>query len=105
MDSAWQHVDDALDRIRREVDVQREKSNQMCKLRTAHNWVDYKTSASRVHDDETMTFFWREKDSALFYTDRDGVVLPTWEVEEYLDEVVSPALQGLDVATVEEPRV
>ncbi len=31
-----------------------------------------------------MTFFWREKDSALFYTDRDGVVLPTWEVEEFL---------------------
>jgi 4-amino-4-deoxy-L-arabinose transferase-like glycosyltransferase len=31
-----------------------------------------------------MVFFWREKDSALFYTDRDGVVLPTWEVEEYL---------------------
>lgn len=33
---------------------------------------------------EPMVFFWREKDSALFYTDRDGVVLPTWEVEEYL---------------------
>jgi 4-amino-4-deoxy-L-arabinose transferase-like glycosyltransferase len=31
-----------------------------------------------------MVFFWREKDSALFYTDRDGVVLPTWEVGEYL---------------------
>ena len=39
---------------------------------------------------EPMIFFWREKDSALFYTDRDGVVLPTWEVEDYLksdDEV------------------
>ena len=34
---------------------------------------------------EPMVFFWREKDSALFYTDRDGVVLPTWEVEEYLE--------------------
>lgn len=33
---------------------------------------------------EPMVFFWREKDSALFYTDRDGVVLPTWEVEQYL---------------------
>jgi len=33
---------------------------------------------------EPMVFFWREKDSALFYTDRDGVVLSTWEVEEYL---------------------
>ena len=34
---------------------------------------------------EPMVFFWREKDSALFYTDRDGVVLSTWEVEDYLD--------------------
>ena len=33
---------------------------------------------------EPMVFFWREKDSALFYTDRDGVVLPTWGVGEYL---------------------
>jgi len=34
---------------------------------------------------EPMVFFWREKDSALFYTDRNAVVLPTWEVEEFLD--------------------
>ena len=33
---------------------------------------------------EPMTFHWREKDSAVFYTDRDGVVLPTQKVEEYL---------------------
>ena len=33
---------------------------------------------------EPMVFFWREKDSALFYADREGVVLPTWEVEDYL---------------------
>jgi 4-amino-4-deoxy-L-arabinose transferase-like glycosyltransferase len=37
-----------------------------------------------------MVFYWREKDSGLFYTDRDGVVLPTWEVGDYLssDEAV-----------------
>lgn len=57
MDTAWQKVDDALDRIRREVDEQREKSNKMCKLRTAHNWVEYNTNVA--YDDETMSFFWR----------------------------------------------
>ncbi len=57
MDRAWQKVDDALDRIRREVEVQREKSNHMCRLRTAHNWIEYKTKVD--YDDETMTFFWR----------------------------------------------
>ena len=39
---------------------------------------------------QPMVFHWREKDSALFYTDRDGVVLPTRDVEKYLsskDEV------------------
>ena len=33
---------------------------------------------------EPIHFFWREKDSALFYTDRDAVVVPTSEVESYL---------------------
>ena len=31
-----------------------------------------------------MVFHWREKDSALFYTDREGVVLPTSQVGEYI---------------------
>ncbi len=38
MDRARQTVDEAIDRIRREVELQREKSNSMCNLRTAHNW-------------------------------------------------------------------
>ncbi len=33
---------------------------------------------------EPMVFHWREKDSALFYTDREGVVLPTSQVGEYI---------------------
>lgn len=53
---ARQAVDDALGRIRQEVKLQREKSNSMCQLRTAHDWVDYKTN---VFDDNTVTFFWR----------------------------------------------
>ena len=38
MDRARQTVDEAIGRIRREVALQREKSNSMCHLRTAHNW-------------------------------------------------------------------
>ena len=33
---------------------------------------------------QPMIFHWREKDSGLFYTDRDGVVLPTRDVGDYL---------------------
>jgi hypothetical protein len=38
MDLARQTVDEAIGRIRQEVEMQREKSNSMCRLRTAHNW-------------------------------------------------------------------
>ena len=34
---------------------------------------------------QPMIFHWREKDSGLFYTDRDGVVLPTSDVGDYLN--------------------
>ena len=37
-----QTVDDAIDLIRREVQLQREKSNSMCRLKTAHNWEEVK---------------------------------------------------------------
>ena len=38
MDTALQAVDTAMNRIRREVKIQKEKSDHMCKLKTAHNW-------------------------------------------------------------------
>ena len=59
MDRAWQTVDEALERIKREVNLQREKSNSMCQLRTAHDWFAYRASSNKVFDDETMSFFWR----------------------------------------------
>ena len=31
MDRAWQTMDGAIDRLKREVELQREKSNNMCK--------------------------------------------------------------------------
>ena len=42
MDLARQKVDGAIGLIKREVELQREKSNSMCRLRTAHNWVEDK---------------------------------------------------------------
>lgn len=38
MDTAFQAVDTAIDRIKREVQIQKEKSDNMCRYKTAHNW-------------------------------------------------------------------
>lgn len=48
-------VDGALDRIRREVALQREKSNSMCRLQTAHNWSEEKERID--YDDPHISFF------------------------------------------------
>lgn len=50
-------VDGALDRIRREVALQREKSNSMCRLQTAHNWSEEKERVE--YDDPHISFFWK----------------------------------------------
>ena len=50
-------VDGALDRIRREVALQREKSNSMCRLQTAHNWAEEKERID--YDDPHISFFWK----------------------------------------------
>lgn len=50
-------VDGALDRIRREVALQREKSNSMCRLQTAHNWAEEKERVD--YDDPHISFFWK----------------------------------------------
>ena len=47
----------ALDRIRREVALQREKSNSMCRLQTAHNWAEEKERID--YDDPHISFFWK----------------------------------------------
>jgi hypothetical protein len=50
-------VDGAIDRIRREVALQREKSNSMCRHQTAHNWTDDKERVG--YDDPNISFFWK----------------------------------------------
>ena len=48
---ARQTVDDAIDLIRREVQLQREKSNSMCRLKTAHDWEEVKEASEPEEQD------------------------------------------------------
>jgi phosphatidylserine synthase 2 len=61
MEIAWQTVDGALDRIRKEVRIQREKSNTLCRQRTAHDWMQYKAEIERDDDQQegTISYFWK----------------------------------------------
>ena len=57
MDLARQKVDGAIGLIKREVELQREKSNSMCRLRTAHNWVEDKEHFRDLNDPNNLSFF------------------------------------------------
>ncbi len=37
-DNAKHVVDNAIDRIKKEIQLQKEKSDNLCKIKTAHNW-------------------------------------------------------------------
>lgn len=51
-------VDGALDRIRRQVAFQREKSNSMCRLQTAHNWAEVRERVE-YDDPSNSSIFWK----------------------------------------------
>ena len=57
MDLARQKVDDAIGLIKKEVQLQREKSNSMCRLRTAHNWAEDKEKFKDSNDPNEISFF------------------------------------------------
>jgi len=57
MDTAFQAVDTAIDRIKREVQIQKEKSDNMCRYKTAHNWQEEKEK--HVDDEQEPSYFWR----------------------------------------------
>ena len=57
MDMARQKVDYAIGLIKREVQLQREKSNSMCRLRTAHNWAEDKEHYRDSNDPNDISFF------------------------------------------------
>jgi hypothetical protein len=37
-DNAKHVMDNAIDRIKKEIQLQKEKSDNLCKMKTAHNW-------------------------------------------------------------------
>ena len=57
MNRARQKVDNAIGLIKREVELQREKSNSMCRLRTAHNWTEDKEHFRDLNDPNELSFF------------------------------------------------
>ena len=57
IDNAKNVMDSAIERIKKEVALQREKSEDMCHLKTAHNWTEEKEK--RVQDDDVPSYFWR----------------------------------------------
>ena len=59
MELAWQTVDGAIDRIRKEVRLQREKSNSLCKQRTAHDWQQTKEDMRKDGAEESISYFWK----------------------------------------------
>ena len=59
MELAWQTVDGAIDRIRKEVRLQREKSNSLCQQRTAHDWQQTKEDMRKDGAEESISYFWK----------------------------------------------
>ena len=57
MNLARQKVDNAIGLIKREVEIQREKSNSMCRLRTAHNWTEDKEKFKDSNNPNDLSFF------------------------------------------------
>jgi len=55
-DNAKNVVDNAIDRIKKEVNLQKLKSDSMCRLKTAYNWQEEKEN---VEDPDAPTYFWR----------------------------------------------
>eukprot|EP00092_Neocalanus_flemingeri_P037032 GFUD01040315.1.p1 GENE.GFUD01040315.1~~GFUD01040315.1.p1 ORF type:complete len:594 (+),score=209.90 GFUD01040315.1:93-1874(+) len=56
IDNAKNAMDNAIHRIKKEVKLQKMKSDSMCQLKTAHNWQEVKEN---VEDPDAPSYFWR----------------------------------------------
>jgi len=56
LDNAKSAVDNAIHRIKKEVKLQKQKSDSMCRLKTAYNWQEEK---EKVEDPDAPSYFWR----------------------------------------------
>ena len=57
LDNVKNAMDNAIQRINKEIRLQKLKSDSMCRLKTAHNWQEEKEQ--NVVDLSRPSFFWR----------------------------------------------
>ena len=57
LDNVKNAMDNAIQRINREIRLQKLKSDSLCQLKTAHNWQ--KEKEENVVDVSAPNFFWR----------------------------------------------
>ena len=57
LDNVKNAMDNAIQRINKEIKLQKLKSDSMCHLKTAHNWQEEKEQ--NVTDLSKPSFFWR----------------------------------------------
>ena len=56
IENAKHAMDTAIQRIKKEVKLEKMKSDSMCDLKTAHNWQEEK---EKVEDPDSPSYFWR----------------------------------------------
>ena len=57
LDNVKNVMDNAIQRINKEIKIQKLKSDSMCQLKTAHNWQEEKEQ--NVVDKSSPNYFWR----------------------------------------------
>ena len=57
LDNVKNAMDNAIQRINKEIKMQKLKSDTMCQLKTAHNWQEEKEE--KVVDKSSPSYFWR----------------------------------------------
>ena len=57
LDNVKNAMDNAIQRINKEIKMQKLKSDSLCQLKTAHNWQEEKEQ--NVVDKSAPSYFWR----------------------------------------------
>ncbi|XP_023330653.1 phosphatidylserine synthase 2 [Eurytemora carolleeae] len=95
MDTALHAVDTAIDRIKREVEIQKQKSDNMCKFKTAHNWQEEKEGS--VEDTTQPSYFWRAHTGTVLIVFICCLVYTAF-IETPVDDPVYNGKRGFTVA-------
>ena len=95
MDLARQKVGDAIGVIKREVHLQREKSNSMCRLRTAHNWAEDK---EKFKEDPSDTSFFMKAHTVTVLIFLICCLVYVGVIEQPIDDTSYNSRRGLMAA-------